>query len=134
MFKTVLFPVDRSRDSQDAAETVAKLVNLCNSRLVILSVIEEPEASPQENSPSTTEAVDQLLASAKSAFAQWNIDAEIVHRDGKPAFCICDYADEIGADVIVMGCRGVGLTEEGIAESVSTRVINLAPCPVLIVP
>ncbi len=134
MFKTVLFPVDRSRDSQDAAETVAKLVKFCNGRLVILSVQVESEANQDGNNAPTAEAIDQLLASAKSAFSQWGIDAEIVHREGKPAFCICDYADEINADLIVMGCRGVGLTEEGVAESVSTRVINLSPCPVLIVP
>jgi len=55
-------------------------------------------------------------------------------REGMPAFTICDVADEIGADLIVMGCRGLGLTEEGAAESVTNRVINLSPCPVLIVP
>ena len=43
-------------------------------------------------------------------------------------------ADEIGADLIVMGCRGLGLTNEGATESVTARVINLSPCPVLIVP
>ncbi|MGB7414975.1 MAG: universal stress protein, partial [Thermosynechococcaceae cyanobacterium] len=53
---------------------------------------------------------------------------------GQPAFTICDVADELDASVIVMGCRGVGLTEEGMSDSVSNRVINLAPCPVLVVP
>lgn len=134
MFKTVLFPVDRSRDSQDAAETVANLVKFCQSRLVILSVQETADAGSEEPAPLTTEAIDQLLDRAKAAFLQWGIEAETIYREGKPAFCICDYADEINADVIVMGCRGVGLTDEGIADSVSSRVINLAPCPVLIVP
>jgi nucleotide-binding universal stress UspA family protein len=43
-------------------------------------------------------------------------------------------ADEINAHLIVMGCRGLGLTGEGVSESVTTKVINLAPCPVLIIP
>ncbi|MBD2424963.1 universal stress protein [Phormidium sp. FACHB-1136] len=47
---------------------------------------------------------------------------------------ICDVADELNADLIVMGCRGVGLIEDIQAESVTTRVINLSPCPVLIIP
>jgi nucleotide-binding universal stress UspA family protein len=34
----------------------------------------------------------------------------------------------------VMGCRGIGLTDAGANDSVSSRVINLAPCPVLVVP
>ena len=131
MFKIVLFPVDNSRDSQDAAETVAELVKFCNSRLVILSV--EPEAEAEASA--TSEAIDQLLTNAKAAFAGWGIeDIETIHRKGKPAFCICDVADELGADLIIMGCRGVGLTEEGAADSVSNRVVNLAPCPVMIVP
>ncbi|MFM6135731.1 MAG: universal stress protein, partial [Sphaerospermopsis kisseleviana] len=57
-----------------------------------------------------------------------------LERQGKPAFTICDVADEVGADLIIMGCRGLGLTDEGVNDSVTTRVINLSPCPVLIVP
>ncbi len=133
MFKTVLFPVDQSRESQDAAETVAKLVKFCESRLIILSVQVEANADAEEASPAPN-MVDQLLATAKAAFAEWGIQAETLHKQGQPAFTICDVADEIDADVIVMGCRGVGLTDEGMTESVSNRVINLAPCPVLVVP
>lgn len=132
MFKTILFPVDQSRESQDAAETVAKLVKFCDGRLFILSV--QVESTADEEPQSAPNMIDQLLQSAKSAFAEWGIEAEVLHKEGQPAFCICDVADELDADVIVMGCRGVGLTEDGMAESVSNRVINLAPCPVLVVP
>ncbi|HEY9847708.1 MAG TPA: universal stress protein [Candidatus Caenarcaniphilales bacterium] len=132
MFKTVLFPIDQSRDSQEAAETVAEVVKFCGSRLILLSV-QETEAESEQNPPSTT-AINQLLDTAKATFAQWGIESETLHRVGKPAFTICDVADEMNASLIVMGCRGIGLTQEGAAESVSTRVINLSPCPVLIVP
>jgi nucleotide-binding universal stress UspA family protein len=130
MFKTVLFPIDRSRDSQEPADTVAELVKFCQGRLIILSV-EDPSASETALS---SEAVDQLLAQAQELFAKLGISAETQHRQGKAAFTICDVADELSADVIVMGCRGIGLTDAGANESVSSRVINLAPCPVLIVP
>jgi nucleotide-binding universal stress UspA family protein len=46
---------------------------------------------------------------------------------------ICDVADEIDADVIVMGTRGLTL-EADEAPSTASRVIQLAPCPVLVVP
>lgn len=131
MFKTVLFPVDQSRESQDAAETVAQLVKFCESRLVILSVQVEASGDVGDASPNM---IDQLLSTAKAAFAERGIEAETLHKQGKPAFTICDVADELDADVIIMGCRGIGLTEEGMADSVSNRVINLAPCPVLVVP
>ncbi|MBA2749562.1 MAG: universal stress protein [Tatlockia sp.] len=132
MFKTVLFPIDRSRETQEAAEVVVNVVQLCSSRLVLLSVVESP--SDAEQVMTSPEAVAQLLQKAQALFSQQGIQAEVLEREGKPAFTICDVADEIGADLIVMGCRGLGLTEDGASESVTNRVINLSPCPVLVVP
>lgn len=136
MFKTVLFPIDQSRESRQAADTVAELVKFHHSRLIILSVVETPE--PGEAAPSaemaSPEAIAELLKTARNLFSDQGVDTELIEREGKPAFTICDVADEIDADLIIMGCRGLGLTEEGAADSVTNRVINLSPCPVLIVP
>jgi nucleotide-binding universal stress UspA family protein len=132
MFKTVLFPVDSSPESRQAAETVVTLVKFHQSRLVILSVVEA--SSDQPDAMASPEAVADLLGNAKSLFSQQGIEADTIEREGKPAFTICDVADEVEADLIVMGCRGLGLTEEGAAESVTNRVISLSPCPVLVVP
>ncbi|MEO8891810.1 MAG: universal stress protein, partial [Coleofasciculaceae cyanobacterium] len=90
--------------------------------------------TPETEPMMSPEAVAELLDNAKALFAQQGIEAETITRQGMPAFTICDVADEIGSDLIVMGCRGLGLTEDGAAESVTARVINLSPCPVLIVP
>lgn len=135
MFKTVLFPIDQSREARSAADVVANVVQKYGSRLVLLSVVEEPTAEAQSLDPMvSSEVVGKLLENAQSLFLQQGIKSEIMERQGKPAFTICDVADDIGADLIIMGCRGLGLTEEGATDSVTTRVINLSPCPVLIVP
>lgn len=136
MFKTVLFPIDQSRDAREAAEVVTDVVQKYGSRLVLLSVVEtaDSEESPSSEVMTSPDAVAQLLENAKSSFTQQGIQAETIEREGKPAFVICDVADEIGANLIIMGCRGIGLTEEGLTDSVTNRVINLSPCPVLIVP
>ncbi|NJR51518.1 MAG: universal stress protein [Leptolyngbyaceae cyanobacterium CSU_1_3] len=134
MFKTVLFPVDQSRESRQAAETVANLVQIHQSRLVILSVVESPTETETSDTMASPEAVAELLQNAKTLFSQQGIEPEILEREGKPAFTICDVADEVEADLIVMGCRGLGLTTEGAIESVTNRVISLSPCPVLIIP
>jgi nucleotide-binding universal stress UspA family protein len=60
------------------------------------------------------------------------VACEVLEREGKPAFVIGDVADEINADVIVMGTRGITL--EGDHQSTAARVLQLAPCPVLVVP
>ncbi|AVH74146.1 universal stress protein UspA [Nostoc sp. 'Lobaria pulmonaria (5183) cyanobiont'] len=136
IFKTVLFPIDQSRETREAADVVTNVVKKYSSRLVLLSVVEEPPPdAPSADDPMVSpEVVAKLLENAQSLFSGQGIQSEILERRGKPAFTICDVADEIGADLIIMGCRGLGLTEEGADDSVTTRVINLSPCPVLIVP
>jgi nucleotide-binding universal stress UspA family protein len=135
MFKKVLFPIDQSREAREAADVVVDIVQKYGSDLVLLSVVEESTAdNPTEEVMSSPETVAQLLETAKSMFSEKGIQAETIERKGIPAFVICDVADEIQANLIIMGCRGLGLTEEGATESVTNRVINLSPCPVLVVP
>jgi nucleotide-binding universal stress UspA family protein len=134
MFKTVLFPVDQSREAREAAEVVANIVQTYSSRLVLLSVVEEAATESGGDVMSSPETVAKLLENAKALFSQMGIQAETIERQGKPAFTICDVADEIDANLIIMGCRGLGLTDEGANDSVTSRVINLSPCPVLVVP
>ncbi|MGA9382967.1 MAG: universal stress protein [Phormidium sp.] len=136
MFKTVLFPVDQSREAREAADVVTNIVQKYGSRLVLLSVVEPPAEGESTNSDAmaSPEAVAKLLKTAQTLFADQGILADVMEREGIAAFMICDVADEIGADLIVMGSRGLGLTEEGSIDSITYRVINLSPCPVLIVP
>ncbi len=138
MFKSVLFSIDQSREAREAATVVLKLVQTCQAKLTILSVVEPKAAETGEapHSPSMTspEKVAELLQQAEAMFSQAGVDVKVLEREGKPAFTICDVADEIDADLIIMGSRGTGLTEEGPADSVTNRVINLSPCPVLVVP
>ena len=137
MFNKILFPLDRSREAQEAMAVAIDLVQKYQSQLVLLSVVETPDLDsdvtddPVMRSP---DAIDQLLHSAQALFAKRGIQAEILQREGKPAFTICDVADELNVDLIVMGSSGIGLDVEHTAESVASRVINLSPCPVLIVP
>jgi len=138
LFETILFPIDQSRESREAAEVVADVVKTHNSRLIILSVVaalEQGQAPTKADvEMASPQAIADLLNTAKALFSDQGIEPELLERHGKPAFTICDVADEVGANLIIMGCRGLGLTEDGAADSVTNRVINLSPCPVLVVP
>ncbi|NDC34967.1 MAG: universal stress protein [Synechococcaceae bacterium WB9_2_112] len=123
MFETVLFPLDQSRQAMETAAVALQLAQQHNSRMVLLSVV-EPGDDPA--------AVAQLLEQARSSFQQAGISCQVLEREGKPAFVIGDVADEINADVIVMGTRGITLESD--QQSTAARVIQLAPCPVLVVP
>lgn len=136
MFKTVLFPVDQSQEARNAAEVAIDVVKQYQSRLILLSVVEESSSDPsnEENPMKSPTAVAKLLENVEEIFSKQGIEVQVIEKQGKPAFTICDVADEVNANLIVMGCRGLGLTEEGANDSVTNRVINLSPCPVLIVP
>ena len=77
-------------------------------------------------------AVSSLLEQARRRFEQAGVSCALEERQGKPAFVICDVADELNVDVIVMGTRGLNPEDE--KDSTAGRVIQLAPCPVLVVP
>ena len=126
MFETVLFPIDNSRQASETAAVALKLAQSHGSRLVILSVV-EAEGAMQD-----PEAVAGLLEQARDRFEQAGVSCEVIEREGKPAFVIGDVADEINADVIVMGTRGIAFEDD--SQSTAARVIQLAPCPVLVVP
>lgn len=132
MFKTVLFPIDQSREAREAVEIVSNIVKTYDSKLFLLSVVEK--SADDTSVMGNEEIVAKLLEEAKNLFAQSGITAEMIEREGIPSFSICDVAEEIKANLIIMGCRGLGLTKEGAEESVTNRVINLSPCPVLVVP
>jgi nucleotide-binding universal stress UspA family protein len=127
MFETVLFPVDQSRQSMDTAAVALKLARQHGSRVVLLSVVEEEEGVMHD--PAT---VTRVLEQARNLFEEAGLACDVFERAGKPAFVIGDVADEVNADVIVMGTRGISL--EGDEHSTAARVIQLAPCPVLVVP
>ena len=127
MFETVLFPIDQSRQTMETAAVALELARSHGSRLVVLSVVEAEEGAMHDAA-----AVALLLEQARSSFEQAGVACEVLERKGKPAFVIGDVADEINADVIVMGTRGLSL--EGEEASTASRVIQLAPCPVLVVP
>ena len=122
MFDTVLFPLDQSRQTMETAAVALQLAQRHGSRIVLLSVVEAEEGVMHDPAD-----VARLLEQAQAGVA-----CEVMEREGKPAFVIGDVADEINADVIVMGTRGITL--EGDHQSTAARVLQLAPCPVLVVP
>ena len=59
-----------------------------------------------------------------------NVDTIV--RGGAPADQIIRTADELEADLIVLGGRGKGAVEAIVLGSVAYSVLHHAPCPVLV--
>jgi nucleotide-binding universal stress UspA family protein len=129
MFKTILFPLNRSQETRQAAEVAIDIVQKYQAVLFVLAV-NEPDATDSDRASSQA-----LIKEIEAYFAEVGISLKTQIAEGKAAFVICDFADEINADLIVMGSRGMSLTDEHPdGSSVSQKVINLSPCPVLVVP
>ena len=127
MFATVLFPVNCS---QEAAESIAKALQLVqehNSRLVLVSVVD-----PGNPAMASEATVTQLLDTVRKGFQQAGVTCDVVERRGNPAFVICDVADELSADVILVASRDTTVDDK--APTMASQLIRLAPCPVLVVP
>ena len=75
----------------------------------------------------------ETLDGAKAHLKSQGIDASSMEGEGDAADVIVEAAEEIGADLIVVGTRGRGLGKRALLGSVSTKVAHHASCDVLIV-
>lgn len=127
MFATVVFPIDHSRESMETARKAIEIAKTHASRLIVLSVVQSERSDMDD-----FQVVASLLSRAREKIQEAGVSCDVIERKGNPAFVICDVADEMNADLIIMGTRGLKLDSDN--ESTASRVIQLAPCPVLVVP
>lgn len=74
----------------------------------------------------------QLVDAQKELDAAGKFHTTHIHV-GQPAEVIARMAGELGCDLIVMGTHGRSAVAGMVMGSVATRVLHLAPCPVLLV-
>ena len=127
MFETVLFPIDPSREALEPEVKALEFARRDGSRLVLLSVLQPVSEVKHDH-----EALAGVLSQTRKRCELAGVICQEVERSGKPASVICDVVDELNVDVIVMGTRGVNLESD--SGSTAAQVLQLAPCPVLVVP
>ena len=127
MFENILLPIDQSREAFEMAKKAIQIAKSHQSKIIMLSVI-QLERSEMQNA----ELIASLLDKAQKKIEQEGITCDVLEKQGKPAFVICDVADDLNVDLIVMGTKGINHEDD--EESTAARVIQLSPCPVLVVP
>jgi nucleotide-binding universal stress UspA family protein len=73
------------------------------------------------------------LQEATAILKEHGVEATAVERRGDAATMILDEAEADGADLIVLGTRGLGSGKRWLLGSVSTKVLHHATCDVLVV-
>ncbi|MBL8797556.1 MAG: universal stress protein [Planctomycetia bacterium] len=134
-FKTILHPTDFSERSALALRLAGALARDHGARLVILHVAVPPPAIMMEGVAVPAAEIDlkplwAQLRKVKPADAV-PVDYQLV--EGDPAAEVMRIADEIGADVIVMGTHGRTGLGRLLMGSVAEQVVRKATCPVLTV-
>lgn len=93
-----------------------------------IASVEEIEAE-QAASEAAARAALERTAAAISTSATVEQRVEV----GEAGSMLVHLADELGVDVVVVGSRGRGAIRRALMGSVSTHVVNHAPCPVVVV-
>lgn len=139
--KKMLVAVDGSKTATKALDYALSLAEKCGAEVQIVSVVQTIDSvtpSPQSVYASfiydLEKSVETVLAEAvKVAKKKTNLKVSTRLLKGRPADEIVRLAKEEGFDIIVLGSRGLGGTEELFLGSVSDRVADKSACPVLIV-
>lgn len=131
--QTILHPTDFSDRSEYAFRLACALARDYGARLVVIHVLAPPVIGygegviPPEPDLMRAEARHQLESLPMPQ--DLHIDRQIA--EGEPVTEVLRAADEVGADLIVMGTHGRTGVGRLLMGSVAELVVRRAPCPVL---
>jgi nucleotide-binding universal stress UspA family protein len=139
----VLIATDGSQLSVDAARRGVALIAQPTAVTLLAVITEVPgdDAGGFEGSVYSPEEAEKLWEAEQRAAMEelHRTAAALTGRDvdfrvevGDPAATICRVAEELPADVIVMGSHGRTGVKRMLLGSVSEHVVRHAPCPVLV--
>jgi len=140
MFKTILVAVDGSGHASQAVRCAGDMAKTYGATLVLLAVDgHRPLAKPlaalaKSEDLSRSEVFERIIASAKVlSDVPKTVKVEHHVEFGDPADEILSAAERAGADLIIVGSRGLGEYAELLLGSVSRKVLHLAKVPVMVV-
>ncbi len=136
--KHILACVDFSEHSTTALAEVGEYARANGSKVTLIHIADPQAFIPPQAVLEPAEKVDRAahesaLAALRDAHLS-DVEVELaVVEDHAPARAICDYADEHGADLIVVGSHGRGGMERWLIGSVAERVVRHAQANVYVV-
>ena len=139
MFNHILLGVDGSEHALRAAKTAADLARNMKSETLRI-VVAYDSVPPYLGEPNMQTAISARMKEAEDILQKaMEVVGEIpggIHTEtleGPPAEALLDVANTRKCDLIVMGSRGLGRLTGLLIGSQSQKVVQHAPCPVLIV-
>ena len=144
MFERIVVGTDGSETATEAVRQAVDLARMSGAKLDIVAAFEPVSASrireekgevPGDVSYAVgpREDVNVTLEAAVGMAKQEGVEAEPHPHQGDPADAILDVAEQIGADLIVVGNKGMTGAKRFLLGSVPNKVSHHAPCSVMII-
>jgi nucleotide-binding universal stress UspA family protein len=138
----LLVGVDHSQASRTALELAADIAASLGGSLSVLEVVEyvpafpldEPTAAGGRLQRWAAEAAMALLEAEVRKVRARGVGVQVVVRSGDPAATLLEVANDVDADLVVVGTRGRGGLDELLLGSVARTVADRARRPTLVVP
>jgi nucleotide-binding universal stress UspA family protein len=139
MINTVAVGTDGSDTAGKAVEAALELAERYGAGVVVLSAFDArsgagaPRLSPathQEWRSNAAEQVERILAAAEEKAAERGLECRSAMAEGDPGEVLVELAQQHGADVLVVGSKGM---ERRVLGSVPNTVTHKAPCSVFVV-
>jgi nucleotide-binding universal stress UspA family protein len=139
--RNILVPVDFSEHANEALELAISLAKALGARIHLLHCYAIRVGGVSPYGLVIPDNLDREVRDAASAkLAEWRekVVTEGVEVESEvtplfPSEAIAAQAEQIGADLVVMGTRGLTGMKHVLLGSVAERTIRIAPCPVLTV-
>ncbi len=144
MFGRIVVGTDGSDTAAEAVRQATELASTTGATLDIVSAYEpvprdrlreEAQEVPGDvaHEVGPREDVNQVLESALQTAKQSGVEVQAHPREGEPADALLDVAENVKADLIVVGNKGMTGAKRFLLGSVPNKVSHHAPCGVWIV-
>jgi nucleotide-binding universal stress UspA family protein len=144
MFQSMVVGTDGSETAIEAVRQATDLAKSLGATIHLVSAYEPvPEGRLREERQQVPddlqwmvnprEDVSDTLERAGESIREQGVEIETHAREGDPADAILDVAEEQGADLIVVGNKGMTGAKRFLLGSVPNKVSHHAPCSVMII-
>ena len=137
MFSTIAVGTDGSATASEAVRAAAEIARRFEAGLVLLSAYREsgeavtdPGGDEEQWAFNPVARLREILARTEADLKREGIAVSTLIDDGQPADVLIRLAEECGADLLVIGNRGM---QRRMLGSVPNTVTHRAPCAVLVV-
>jgi len=134
MYSAIVVGTDGSETAREAVRQATGLAATVGARIELVSAYQPvPEGGPEGWSVSPRDEVERALREAAGEIAAAGVEVTTYARQGDPAAALLDVAEERGADLIVVGNKGMTGADRFLLGSVPNKVTHHAPCSVLVI-